>query len=50
MRFAEGMTGQIRIRVSVDEKRHLVEAARKRGQSLSELLRTATEAALRVVA
>ena len=49
MRFSETMTEQIRIRVSDDEKRRLKEAARKRGQTLSDLLRqTATEAAGRV--
>lgn len=47
MRFAEGMTGQIRIRVSVDEKRRLIEVARKRGLSLSDFLRqTAMDASI----
>lgn len=51
MRFSEGMTEQIRIRVSAAEKRHLFEIAKKRGQSLSELLRqTATKASQRAAA
>ena len=51
MRLSETMTGQIRIRVSTDEKLRLKEAARKRGQSLSDLLRqTAAEATQRVAA
>ena len=39
------------IRISYDEKRLLMEAALRRGQTLSDLLRTsATEAAKRVAA
>lgn len=41
---------QIRIRISRDEKTALVEAARKRGQSVSELLRAAAHREAEVAA
>ena len=48
MRLDDAMRDQIRIRITHDEKRLLMEAARTRGQTLSDLLRTsATEAARR---
>lgn len=51
MRFSEPMDGLIQVRVARDEKRHLIEIARRRGQTLSDFLRqTATEAACRVAA
>ena len=51
MRFDGAMRDQIRIRISCDEKRLLMEAARQAGQTLSDLLGTsATEAAKRVAA
>jgi len=51
MHIDDAMRDQIRIRISCDEKRLLMEAARRRGQTLSDLLRTsATEAAKRVAA
>jgi uncharacterized protein (DUF1778 family) len=49
MRLDYAMRDQIRIRITHDEKRLLMEAERRRGQTLSDLLRTsATEAAKRV--
>jgi uncharacterized protein (DUF1778 family) len=49
MRLDDAMPDQIRIRITHDEKRLLMEAERRRGQTLSDLLRTsATEAAKRV--
>lgn len=39
MRFSSGMDGEIKFRVSADEKRHLKAIARQRNLSLSELLR-----------
>lgn len=51
MRFGEAMDEEINVRVARDEKRRLVEAARKRGMTLSDFLReTAAEAARRVAA
>lgn len=51
MRFSEPMNETIQVRVARDEKRHLVELARIRGVTISDLLRNvATEAARRVVA
>jgi hypothetical protein len=39
MRFTEGMTDQIRIRVAREERRRLVVCAQEQGLSLSEFLR-----------
>lgn len=39
MRFSEPMNEVIRVRVASDEKRRLLEIARVRGVSLSDLLR-----------
>ena len=51
MRFSEPMDDLIQVRVARDEKRQLIELARKRGLTLSDFLRqTATEAARRVAA
>ena len=51
MRYSEPMDELIRARVAGDEKRHLIEIARRRGMTLSDFLRaTATEAALRSAA
>lgn len=51
MRFSEPMNELIQVRVARDEKRRLIEIARKRGLTLSDFLRkTATEAAVRVAA
>ena len=51
MRFDDAMRDQIRIRISHDEKRFLMESARQAGRTLSDLLGTsATEAAKRVTA
>lgn len=51
MRLSEPMDELIQVRVARDEKRGLIEAARKQGQSLSDFLReAATEAARRVAA
>ena len=40
MRFDGAMRDQIRIRISCDEKRLVMEAARQAGQTLSDLLGT----------
>jgi hypothetical protein len=37
MRFSEAMDGLIQVRVAREEKRRLIEAAHKRGETLSEL-------------
>ena len=51
MRFPEPMDELIQVRVASDEKRRLIEVARRRGLTLSDFLRhTATEAAQRVAA
>ena len=51
MRFSEPMSDLIQVRVAHDEKRRLIEIARKRGMTLSDFLReTAIEAARRVAA
>jgi uncharacterized protein (DUF1778 family) len=50
MRLDDAMRDQIRIRISHDEKRLLMEAARRRGQTLDLLRISATEAAKRVAA
>lgn len=51
MRHDTAMTEAIRVRVHLGEKRVLAEAARKRGVSISELVRdAATEAARRAAA
>lgn len=41
MRFSCGMDGEIKFRVSADEKRHLKAIAKQRNLSLSEMLRQA---------
>lgn len=51
MRLSKAMDDLIRVRVASEEKRHLLETARKRGMTLSELLRElAAEAVDRVAA
>lgn len=51
MRFSEPMNELIQVRVGRDEKRQLIDIARRRGLTLSDFLRqTATEAARRVSA
>lgn len=51
MRFPEPMDDLIQVRVARDEKRELIDIARRRGQTLSDFLRqTATEAARRSAA
>jgi hypothetical protein len=51
MRFAEAMDDLIKVRVARDEKRCLIEIARKRGMTLSDFLcETSTDAARRVAA
>lgn len=51
MRFSEPMDDLIKVRVARDEKRRLIEIARRRGLTLSDFMRqTATEAARRVAA
>ncbi|MBL8577710.1 MAG: ribbon-helix-helix protein, CopG family [Mesorhizobium sp.] len=51
MRFTKPMNELIKVRVSSDEKRQLIEIARRRGLTLSDFLRqTATEAARRIAA
>lgn len=51
MRFDEPMTDRILIRVAQDEKRRLMELARRRGMTLSDFIReTATEAMRRQAA
>ncbi|MEQ1945170.1 DUF1778 domain-containing protein [Mesorhizobium sp. VNQ89] len=51
MRFSEPMNELIQVRVGSDEKRQLIEIARRRGLTLSDFVReTATEAAQRVAA
>ena len=51
MRLSPAMIDNIRLRISHDEKRTLLQAAAKRGLTLSEYIReTATEAARRVAA
>jgi uncharacterized protein (DUF1778 family) len=51
MRFSAAMEEIIQVRVARDEKRRLVEAARRRGQTLSEMMReSVSEAARRVAA
>lgn len=48
MRLSPAMIGNIRLRVSPEEKRALRTAAARRGLTLSEYIRkTATEAAMR---
>ncbi len=49
MRFTEPMNELIQVRVGSDEKRQLIDIARRRGLTLSEFMRqTATEAAQRI--
>jgi hypothetical protein len=43
MRFAEAMPVKIQVRVARDEKRHLAKVARKRGVTISELVRQAVQ-------
>ena len=51
MRFSEPMNELIQVRVAREEKRQLIEIARRRGLTLSDFLRqTATEAARRAAA
>jgi hypothetical protein len=46
MRFSEPMQELIQVRVARGEKRSLIEAARRRGLSLSDLLRDAATQAV----
>ena len=51
MRFTKAMPAMIQVRVSREEKRRLMRAARERNVTLSDLVRAATtEAAQRVAA
>lgn len=51
MRFSEPMNELIKVRVGSDEKRRLIEIARRHGLTLSDFLRqTAREAARRIAA
>lgn len=50
MRYSKAMSGLIWTRVSTEEKRRLVEAARKRGMTLSGLIRETANAAARRIA
>ncbi len=51
MRLSAAMVDNIRFRISEDEKRTLLQAAAKRGVTLSEYIReTASEAARRLAA
>lgn len=51
MRFSEPMNELIQVRVGRDEKRRLIEIARKHNMTLSDFLReTASEAARRAAA
>lgn len=50
MRFSEPMNEVIRVRVATDEKRRLVELARVRGVSLSDLLRGVASSDVRAAA
>jgi hypothetical protein len=46
MRFADAMEDEVRVRVARDEKRHLLELARKRGVTLSTLIRESVAEAM----